>query len=80
MLVIGAIPALVKQAIEDSSKTARKTAIMALSKGARNYQPSVDTMVEKLPADYGVNKVDAGDMDAIDQIRDRLLEESAKKG
>ncbi len=81
MLVLGAIPTLVKQATEDSSQDARKKAILALSSGVRNYQPALDKAVEHLPNEHlPGGTVDATDMDAIDGIMSKLRESSAKKG
>lgn len=83
MLVLGAIPALVKQATDDSSQDARKKAILALSSGVRNYQPAIDKAVEHLPEEHlpqGGRKVDATDMDVVDGIMSSLRDSCAKRG
>jgi hypothetical protein len=82
MLVLGAIPTLVKQATEDEFQDARKKAILALSSGTRNYQPSMDKAVEHLPAEHlpKGGKVDATDMEVVDTLMSSLRASSAKKG
>lgn len=72
-LVIGAIPKLVHMAIDDTDKDARKKASRGLSSAIRNYQPSLDSALEVLPHEYhGGQKVDAGDMDAVDKIVEKV--------
>ena len=81
MLVLGAIPTLVKMATDDTNQAARKKAILAISSGVRNYQPALDKAIESLPADRKVHgKVYANDMGAVDGIIQNLRDESAKKG
>jgi hypothetical protein len=81
MLVLDAIPTLVKQATEDESQDARKKAILALSSGVRNYQPALDKAVEHIPNEHLPDgAVNAADMEAIDGIMSSLRENSAKKG
>jgi len=81
LLVLGAIPTLVKIATEDSSQAARKKAILALSSGIRNYQPSLDAAIKALPASHKVEgPIDATDMEPIDAIIQNLRDESAKMG
>jgi len=68
-------------AVDDTNQTARKKAILALSSGIRNYQPSLDTAVKNLPDDYKVQEhVDAEDMEAIDAIIQKLRDRSVQKG
>jgi hsp70-interacting protein len=81
LLVLGAMPTLVKQATEDTHQDARKKAILALSSGVRNYQPSLDTAMETIPKEHlPEGKVDAGEMEAVDGIISSLRASSAKKG
>lgn len=80
MLAVGAIPKLVRLAIDDSSEPMRRKAIYALSSEIRNYQPGLDEAVKSLPEDIRPStRVDTGDMDAIDQIMDKLREDSKNK-
>ncbi|KAF2432152.1 Hsp70 nucleotide exchange factor FES1 [Tothia fuscella] len=77
---LGAIPTLVKMAVEDSDATARKKAIYALSSAVRNYQPSIDVAVDSLEGEHKVEPpVDAENMEAIDEIIRKMREASAKK-
>lgn len=81
MLVLGAIPTLVKQATIDEHQDARKKAILALSSGVRNYQPSMDKAIEHLPTEHVPDggQVDANDMEVVDGIMSSLRASSAKK-
>ncbi|KIV98994.1 uncharacterized protein PV09_09274 [Verruconis gallopava] len=80
MMVLGAIPTLVKQATQDSSLDARKKAILALSSGVRNYQPAMDQAAEHIPKEHlPEGRVDAANMEAIDGIMKSLRESSANK-
>lgn len=80
MLAVGAIPGLVRLAVEDPSEPVRRKAIYAISSETRNYQPGLDEALKSLPDDIKPSqKVDAGDMDAIDQIIDKLREDSKNR-
>ena len=80
MLAVGAIPKLAHLAVKDLSEPVRRKAIYALSSGTRNYQPGLDEALKSLPQDLRPSgKVDAGDMDAIDQTIDKLREDSKNK-
>ncbi|KAI9371680.1 Hsp70 nucleotide exchange factor fes1 [Aspergillus egyptiacus] len=72
LIVMNAIPTLVALSTQDFSPTVRKKAIYAISSGVRNYQPGMDELTKHLPNGYASEKVDAGDMDAIDAIMDKL--------
>ena len=81
MLVLGAIPKLITLAVDDPSQAVRKKAILALSSGIRNYQPALDAAISSLPEGHKVEgRIDAGDMDAIDAVVQKLRDDSAKKG
>lgn len=55
----------------------RRKAIYAISSEIRNYQPGLDEAIKALPkATVPDGMVDAGDMDAVDRITDRLREDS----
>lgn len=80
MLAVGAIPRLVRLAVNDPSEPVRRKAIYALSSEMRNYQPGLDEALKSLPEDVRPSReVDAGDMDAIDQITDKLREDSKNR-
>ncbi|KAL3479474.1 Hsp70 nucleotide exchange factor fes1 [Aspergillus californicus] len=72
LIVMNVIPTLVSLATQDTTPTVRKKAIYALSCGIRNYQPSMDELAKHLPEGYASGKVDAGDMEAIDAVLDKL--------
>ncbi|KAJ5921506.1 Hsp70 nucleotide exchange factor fes1 [Penicillium verhagenii] len=72
LIVLNAIPKLVTVATTDSNPITRKKAVYALSSAVRNYQPSMNELIKHVPEGYAPEKVDAGDMDAIDIIMDKL--------
>ncbi|KAL1894151.1 hsp70 nucleotide exchange factor fes1 [Ceratocystis pirilliformis] len=70
MLACGGIPPLVEMALkEDEEKNVRKKAVYALSSSCRNYQPSMDVVLEEL-AKYGktYEKINAENMDEVDSV------------
>ncbi|KAL5615631.1 hypothetical protein BROUX41_005669 [Berkeleyomyces rouxiae] len=70
MLACGGIPTLVEMALkEDEEKSVRKKAVYALSSSCRNFQPSMDAVLEEL-AKHGktYGKIDAEDMDEVDTV------------
>lgn len=69
---MNAMPKLVSLSTQDSTPAVRKKAIYAISSAVRNYQPGSNEMTKLLPDEYASGKVDAGDMDAIDAIIDKL--------
>ena len=74
-LATGAVEKLVELAVSGETPKLRKKATYALSSEVRNYQPGFDTMVKELPAEYrGEDRLDANDMEAVDQIINRLRE------
>ena len=81
MLAVDAIPKLTRLAMNDSNGAVRRKAIYALSSEIRNYQPGLDEFIKNLAKDIRPSKkVDAGDMEAIDQIIESLREDSGRKG
>ena len=77
LLVVGGIPKLVDVATTDTDDTSRRKAIYALSSAVRNFQPSLDEAVKHLPDEFvpskdDKGKVDAANMDAIDEIMTKL--------
>ncbi|GAM83755.1 hypothetical protein ANO11243_017450 [Dothideomycetidae sp. 11243] len=79
LFAVGAIPALVDLAINDSDKTVRRKAIMALSSEIRNYQPGLDEAMKHLPSHFKPSdNVQATDMDAVDEIIQSLRDQATK--
>jgi hypothetical protein len=73
LFAMGGIPPLVGLATrKEEHEAVRKKAIYALSSAVRNYQPAMDAAADELRKgglDHGKgDKVDASDMDAIDDI------------
>ncbi|KAL2142078.1 hypothetical protein VTI28DRAFT_1591 [Corynascus sepedonium] len=69
LLAMGGLPTLVRLAIEEGENVAvRRKAIYALSSAVRNYQPAMDVVADKLKAHGKGEKVDAADMDAVDDL------------
>ena len=69
LLLLGAIPSLIKLATEDENMDVRKKAVRALSAATRNYQPGLDALVDNVPSQFKPrDKLDAADMDAVDSL------------
>lgn len=78
-LAVGALPQLVSIMLSDGPAGTRKKAVYALSSTVRNYQPALEALVAQLPAEFrGEDKLDAADMEAVDQLIDRLREHVSK--
>ncbi|KAI9802842.1 MAG: hsp70 nucleotide exchange factor fes1 [Piccolia ochrophora] len=78
----GAVERLVEMAVADEEREVRRKAVYALSSAVRNHQPAVESMVRLLPRDVlqGIQngkKVQAGDMEALDTIMERLRERAS---
>ena len=67
-MVSGALPKLAALAKSEDQQLRRK-ACYAISSEIRNYQPGMDAMVKALG---GGKKIDASDMDAVDELMSRL--------
>lgn len=81
LLAVGAIPSLIRLALEDPFEAVRRKAIYALSSAIRNFQPGLDAAVERLSEDTKPStRLDAGNMEAVDGIIQRLKTTSANKG
>ena len=80
LLAMGGIPPLVNLAIgAQESAQIRRKAVYALSSVVRNYQPAMDVVTEALgKAGRDGKKIDAGDMDACDELIGALRDEAAK--
>jgi hypothetical protein len=72
LIVLNAIPTLVAIATTDSNLATRKKAVYALSSAVRNYQPAMNEFTKSLPEGYSKDKTEAGDMEAIDEIMNKL--------
>ena len=74
IVVLNVLPTLVQMATSDPAPAARKKAVYAISSAVRNYQPAMDELLKHLPDGYprADQKVDAGDMEAVDVIMDKL--------
>ena len=61
--------------LSSGPKAMRKKAVFAISSAVRNYQPALNALVAELPAEFrGEDKLDAADMESVDQLIDRLRE------
>jgi hsp70-interacting protein len=75
LLIVGAIPTLVRLATEDADKKVRKKAITALSSAVRNFQAGLDASLEQMPSQFKPEeKLDANDMDSVDLLINKLRE------
>jgi len=73
LLALDGVSKVVHVATTDSNAAVRRKTVYALSSAVRNYQPGMDAALETLPKEYLTSeKVDAGDMEAIDAIMDKL--------
>lgn len=83
LLAMGGLPRLVGLALAPAEREdVRRKAVYALSSATRNYQPAMDVVSAELekaghrPA--GSAKVDARNMDAVDEVMDGLKEQVKK--
>lgn len=84
LLAAGGLPGLVRLATDAAEDEAvRRKAVYALSSACRNYQPAMDLVAAELEKNgtraEGGDKVDATNMDAVDEVMNDL-KEKAKKG
>lgn len=81
LLAAGGVAPLVAMAVKDAEQTdVRRKAIYALSSACRNYQPAMDACVDELAkAGHETPKVDAANMEAVDQVMNGLRDK-AKAG
>ncbi|KAK8200701.1 hsp70 nucleotide exchange factor fes1 [Zalaria obscura] len=79
LLAVGATPKMVDLAVNDPHQATRKKAVMALSSQVRNYQPGLDEALKHIPEQFKTSdKVDAGDMDAVDEVIHKMREHATK--
>ena len=72
------MPVLVRLALSDENELVRRKAIRAISSSIRNFQPSAESMMTNLPDDLRASqKIDAGDMESVDEAMDKLRQHSA---
>lgn len=78
-LATGAIPKLAKLATEDSNQAVRRKAVFALSSEVRNFQPGLEELLKSVPKSAwgGSQRLEAGDMDAVDEIIQTLRDNAA---
>jgi hsp70-interacting protein len=78
LLAMGGIPPLVELALrEGEAEENRRKAIYALSSAVRNYQPAMNVAADELSkVGHPTEKVDAADMEAVDQIMTGLREKA----
>lgn len=76
LLVFNGIPKLLELSLHDPETSVRRKAAYALSSAVRNYQPGLDELRKHLPDHIRGKdeKIDAGDMDRIDVIINKLKE------
>lgn len=77
LLAAGGLPGLVELATSgDEKEDVRRKAVYALSSACRNYQPAMDVvaseLVKKGVRKEGEGKVDATNMDAVDEVMNGL--------
>ncbi|KAI9040930.1 Hsp70 nucleotide exchange factor FES1 [Aspergillus affinis] len=72
LVLLNALPTLISNATSDPNPATRKKSVYAISSAVRNYQPAMDEAVRHFPEGYPREKVDAGDMEAVDAIMDKL--------
>lgn len=84
LLAMGGLPGLVKMALAgEEREDVRRKAVYALSSATRNYQPAMDVVAAELEKgghrQAGQGKVDATNMDAVDEVMDGLKEQVKKE-
>lgn len=80
LLAMGGLPLLVNIATkEDEHTDVRRKAVYALSSAVRNYQPSMDLFSEELTKKgHETGKIDAANMEAVDEVVNGLRENISK--
>ncbi|KAF3925082.1 hypothetical protein AA313_de0208668 [Arthrobotrys entomopaga] len=74
---------LVHLALNDPAQDVRSKAVYAISSFVRNHQAALDQCISRLPAtlkeEYTEKKLEAGDMDVVDEFRNMLKAEGNKR-
>ncbi|KAI4112245.1 MAG: hypothetical protein LQ345_006577 [Seirophora villosa] len=79
LLAVGAIPILVKLALQDPNGQVRRKAVYAISSEVRNYPPALNVLVLELPERLRPSRsLNAGDMEEVDSVIDAIKEASSK--
>lgn len=80
LFAMGGLPMLVHLAThEDEHHEVRRKAVYALSSAVRNYQPAMDVFSEELTKKgHTTDKVDAANMEAVDEVVNGLREKIKK--
>ncbi|KAF2478691.1 Hsp70 nucleotide exchange factor [Neohortaea acidophila] len=80
LLGLNVMEKLVGLATEDPEQSVRKKATTALSSEVRNFQPGLDELMRVLPKSVwgGSSRLDAGDMDAVDEVIGTLRQNAAR--
>jgi len=80
LFAIGTIPTLIDLAVNDEDRSVRRKACMALSSSVRNYQPAMDDAMKHIPEQFKTSEhVDAGDMDAVDGVINKMREHASRQ-
>jgi len=75
LLIVGAIPTLMRLATEDTDRNVRKKATTAISSAVRNFQAGLDEAVKHAPAELKPSeKLDAMDMESVDILIGKMRE------
>ncbi|KAF5659200.1 hsp70 [Fusarium heterosporum] len=80
LLAMGGVPMLVSLATQEGEPIdVRRKAVYALSSAVRNYQPAMDVFADELTKNgHKTEKVDAANMEAVDEIVNGLREKIGK--
>ncbi|KAJ3503830.1 hypothetical protein NM208_g16437 [Fusarium decemcellulare] len=80
LLAMGGLPPLVHMATHNDEHTdVRRKAVYALSSAVRNYQPAMDVFSDELTKKgHATDKVDAANMEAVDEVVNGLREKIQK--
>ncbi|KAL9010137.1 MAG: hypothetical protein Q9173_004904 [Seirophora scorigena] len=79
LLAVGAIPILVKLALQDPNGQVRRKAVYAISSEVRNYSPALHALVLELPKRLRPSRsLNAGDMEEVDSVIDAIKEASSE--
>lgn len=83
LLAMGGLPALVRLATgAEEKEPVRRKAVYALSSACRNYQPAMDVVTAELEKGNhrkdGEGKVDAMNMDAVDEVMNGLKDQAKR--
>lgn len=72
------VPKLANVALRDPAADVRKKAVFALSSQVRNHDQALKILLDHLPEELVPRKINADDMEAIDELMTALRERVAK--